>query len=299
MKLIDYLKNLIRNIQYLSRYRIETEIDNFKYELKDETLEDMLFQYNEDIQDYKSLYIADENETIKMILKNPKSFCRMGDGEIKLMCGMDQPFQRYDKRLAEMLLAILETYNSDIYVGINRAYFHSVLKCSEENKKYYRLYGTQYRRFFIEHCNTKNTYIDAGFATAYFRFNDSYNFEAHYNAMKDLFKNKKVLLVSGEGVFEKLRHNVFELARTLRIIHGPSKNAFDDFDELISLILNTAEKDEIICVILGMAGKAMVPILTNKGYLVWDIGHMAKDYDAYMNKIEKNHINTRSFYAPD
>ncbi len=33
--------------------------------------------------------------------------------------------------------------------------------------------------------------------------------------------------------------------------------------------------------------------------MAWDIGHLAKDYDAYMRGIDKNEENIVEFFKPD
>lgn len=33
--------------------------------------------------------------------------------------------------------------------------------------------------------------------------------------------------------------------------------------------------------------------------MAWDVGHLAKDYDAYMRHIEKNKKNIDKFFRPD
>lgn len=55
----------------------------------------------------------------------------------------------------------------------------------------------------------------------------------------------------------------------------------------------------IIVFILGMAGKVMAAELAEQGYTCWDVGHLAKYYDAFMKGMEGTEDNIRKFYAPD
>ena len=88
---------------------IEFAEDTLMYELMDPDV------------DYKKfkLDILDYDNTVELLLRNPKSFCRFGDGEIKIMEGNDILFQKYDKRLADMLVNILKNDSEYCYVGIN------------------------------------------------------------------------------------------------------------------------------------------------------------------------------------
>lgn len=186
-----------------------------------------------------------------------------------------------------------------MYIGINRAYFHSPINCSKENRRFYRIYSREYREFFLEICNPRNVYIDAGFLTAYYRFDDSYDFKSHYEKMLRLFDGKKIALVSGDGVVEKLEYDVFERAKEKMVVHGPSKNAYARHDEILNEICTKVPKDYLICLILGMTAKVLVPELTERGYIAWDVGHLAKDYNAYMKGEQKCQKNISNFWAPD
>jgi len=269
------------------------------WKIKDDTIEDLFYEYEEDKTIFPILKIYNADETVDLLLKHPKSFCRLGDGEIGIMKGGNSMFQIYDENLASELKALLTEEYDDMYVGINRCYFQSPVVNSENNHRYYRIYGTNLRRFFLQYCNINNTYIDAAFPCAYFRFTESYNYERHYKKRMQLFEGKKIAIMSGEGVLEKLQYDVFQRASDKILLHGPSKNAYGKIDELVNLISTTVPKDYVVCLILGMTASVMVPRLTKIGYMAWDIGHLAKDYDAYMKQTEKTSQNIADFWEPD
>ena len=79
---------------------------------------------------------------------------------------------------------------------------------------------------------------------------------------------------------------------------GPKKDAFDVYTSLLDRILKT-EKERLICVILGPCSKVLVRDLTKAGYMAWDIGHLAKDYDAYCGRHGRTRDDIAGFYAPD
>ena len=194
---------------------------------------------------------------------------------------------------------ILRQKRDDVYVGLNHAYWEPPARYSERNRKFYRVRGTEYRRFFTEHCDDTAIYLDAACFGAYYRFGDSFDFETHYQQIKALFARKKVAIVAGEGVFEKLNYNVFEDAVDQIIVHGPRIHAFSEYNSLLEKIGKAVPKDYLVCLILGQTATAMVTDLTDMGYMAWDVGHVAKDYDAYMNKFEKSAKNIAAFWDPD
>ena len=297
------LKRFAKRIWHNLSFFLNTDIEEFRQEMywriKDDTIEDLFYEFEEDKKILPNLQIYTADETVDLLLNSPKSFCRVGDGEIGVMNGIDSMFQTYDKNLAQELKLLLTEEYADMYVGINRCYFQSPIVNSFNNHKYYRLHGTNLRRFFLKVCNKNNIYIDAAFPCAYYRFTDSYDYSKHYEKRMKLFEGKKLAILSGVGVLEKLQYDVFQLAEDKIMLHGPSKNAYGKIDELIEIIEKKVPKDYIVCLILGMTASVMVPRLTKKGYMAWDIGHLAKDYDAYMKGMEKSVENIANFWEPD
>lgn len=297
------VKKISKRFWHNCKFLLSTDIEEFKEEIywriKDDTIEDLFYEFEEDKSILPTLNIYTSEQTVDLLLKSPKSFCRLGDGEIGIMNGINTMFQVYDKNLALELKNLLSQEYDDMYVGINRCYFQSPIVNSENNHRYYRIHGTRLRRYFLSVCNKNNTYIDAAFPCAYYRFTDSYDYVGHYDRRMNLFNGKKIAILSGEGVLEKLQYDVFQRATDKIILHGPSKNAYAQIDELVSMIDREVPKDYVVCLILGMTASVMVPRLTKLGYMAWDIGHMAKDYDAYMKGMEKSAQNMADFWAPD
>ncbi len=298
LKNIDWVQ-IKENLYYLSEIDLRTREQDLIYEIKDETIEECAREIDEYRNNLKELCVLDSQQTIEILTKHPKSFTRYGDGEIHVMEGLDQDFQQFDPVLARRLQEILENPREDVYVGLNHAYWESPSNYAERNKKFYRIRATRYRRFFVDHCYMNKTYLDAACFGAYYRYDENFDYEGHYKRIKNLFAGKKIAIIAGTGVFEKLSFNVFDKSETQMIVHGPQKNAFSQYELLINKIEKTVPKDYLVCLILGQTATVMVPDLTDLGYMAWDVGHLAKDYDAYMKKTEKTQKNMDAFWAPD
>ena len=296
---MGWIKCLIKNFLFLAQNDLKKYYEELTYELSDKIIEDIVYEYEEDIKSTKKLVILDENESIDLVMKAPKSFCRLGDGEIDIIDGKDTPFQKYDRELAEELKKILKNDRDDMYVGINRAYYHSPNHFSDRNKKFYRLYSYRFRHIFNSYCDFNKVYLDAGFLGAYYRYKDDYDYKTHYNKMKNLFKDKKILLICGKNIDKNLQNDVFEYAKEKKVIYGPLKDAYAVHKSIIDEVNNTIPKDYLVCIILGMTAKVICSKLTDLGYMAWDIGHLAKDYDVYMQGLEKTEENIDKFWAPD
>ena len=202
-------KRIYSNIKFL----IKNDLREEWYRLKDETIEDCIYEFDELNQSLVRLSILDEKETIKMLKNDPKSYSRFGDGEVGIIHGRDMPFQKYYPDLADKMVNILSKKRDDLYVGLNAAYFQTPAKYRERNRKFYRLNGTVYRRFFVDICDTDNTYLDAGAMGGYFKQNDDFDIDAHFQEIKSLFEDKNIAVVCGEGILDKLEYDLFEGCR--------------------------------------------------------------------------------------
>lgn len=289
MKTILY--NIWHNIRYFLTHDFYMEENKNRLELLDAA------EWNMGGRESTGLKILNQEDTLTVLSNNPKSFCRFGDGEINIIMGRGIPFQKYDDRLAQYLKEILSAKHADMYVGINYYYYHDNSIFNEFNRSFYQLYSYKFGRFFAEVCNKQNLYIDASFNQIYQLYKE-YDFETYFGRIKQLFSNKKLVIFSGNGVLTKLQYNLFENAREVIYETGPSKNAFDKFDELLSRAKQYG-KEYLLCFILGPTSKALVYELNYNGYYAWDIGHLAKDYNSYMMREERTEDKLKRFYDPD
>ena len=293
------IKTFLRNVKFLWNTNLTDQHFEDEFYLEEKIMDDMLYEYEENMKLRKTLNILDVQQTLQLISEKPKSFCRFGDGEIAIMRGESQPFQKGDPELANKLLRLIGKKRDDIYIGINSGYFHTPADLENYERKYNRMNSFDFRHFLLEHCDLTNTYIDPLFTCWYLYREDTTVVRQYVEDILNLFKDKDIVLVSGEGVFEKLNFNVFERAKSFKVMHGPSKNSFEQYDTILNNIKNNVSRDQLVCLILGMTSKAMVGDLTDLGYMAWDVGHTAKYYDYYMRKVPHTTENVLDFYAPD
>lgn len=296
-KVMSRITNFIRNLNYLTKHSLWDQREADIVYLTNKILDDGVYEYGLDLHDSNSITILSQEQSLTLLEKSPKSFVRTGDGEIKLMMGMDQPFQKYEKEIADSLKNSLSQYRSDMYIGINRNYFIPLY--DHPGPDYYRRNAFDFRQFYRKYLNPEIQYIDAAFTLYVIGQKQSVKYDEIFNRWRKLFEGRDLVIVCGEGILNKLEYDVFELASTKRLIEGPRINAWEKHHQLIEEIETTVDKNSVVAFILGMAGKAMIPELTDKGYMCWDIGHLAKCYNAYKTQLEGTPENIKDFYAPD
>ncbi len=241
--------------------------------------------------------ILSPEKTLDLILEKPKSFARFGDGEVALIKGESISFQEYDKKLADAMLEILKSDSEDLYVGINYSYFHTSRYMNPFNRKFYMFHIQPARKFLLEHCNLDRTYIAAGFNQMYI-CSDNIDMESYYAKIKQMFQGRDLVIFAGEGVFDQLDYDLFELASGKEFVWGPNKNSFSQIEELYQKALSY-DKSKTFCFVLGPTSKVLVYRLAKLGYLAWDIGHLPKDYDYFRKKYEKSDETVAKFYSSD
>lgn len=298
VSVLQMLKNLRKNLSYMLRHSLSEREEEISFNVLDKVEDIYYYSILSNPQDnIPTLKVLNNVETIELLLHRPKSFCRFGDGEIRLITGNSIPFQKYSRELSDRLLEVLKSNNKNLYVGINYGYFHFNRNVDVQNRKFWLLSVKGYRDFLLENCIPSITYIDAGFNQVYMGNNIS-DYDTYFNRIKSMFKDKKLVIVSGEGIIKKLRYDIFELAKEKIYIYAPTKNAYDKYKDILNSCLNNSS-EYIIVLMVGPTSKLLAYDLTKNGYTAWDFGHLAEDYDAYKKGIEKNIENVKKFYAPN
>lgn len=293
------IKTFLRNINYLTKHSLWDQREEDIVYLTNKILDDGFYEYNID-RPGKPFKFLNKQESLDLLIKHPKSYVRLNDGEIKIIMGMDQPFQKYDKEIADRFIKLLTTPRDDLYVCINRNYF---IPSEEVNDGLYcefiRRYGYDYRKVYYKYCNRDTTFLDCTFPSLGFDKNGTKEADEYYAKLKSLFDNKKLCLVIGKGILNKVTYNIFKDGKDIIEIDAPNINAWDKHEQIIHDITTKASKDYLVVFCLGMAGKAMIPELTDKGYVCLDVGHLVKYYDEACKK----HVLTKEerdrFYSPD
>ncbi len=244
----------------------------------------------------EKLDILNTEETLKLMESEPFSFLRYGDGEIAIMKGESIPFQEYDEELAKRLTKLLRMDKKGLRIGIPYYYMHLVKNLNDFVAQFAKSLAAQ-RKFLCKHCSKNMTYLDTAITQVYQTYK-KYEFEAYYERMQNLLKDKDITVICGEGVLDKLEYKAYDVCRSVTFITAPSMNAYAEYKNILKAALKTDSK-RLVCVILGPTAKLLVYDLYKKGYQAWDMGHYFKDYDAYRRKKPRTESEITQFYKPD
>ncbi len=238
-----------------------------------------------------------KEKSVQLITEKPKSFIRTGDGELRLIMGENQPFQKYDSELACILCKVLENKDERLYVGVNRNYYIPLR--GRDDVEFYVRNAYDYRRIYEKYCTAGSMYIDSTFTSLDFDDMGTIESDEYFRMIKYLFDKKKICLICGEGIMKKIKHNVFEDVDDFVLLEAPRINAWEQKDEIIQRVKQNIDSSYILVFVLGMAGKAINYILTQEGYMCWDVGHLVKYYDLNFSRRKLSEVERKRFFSPD
>ena len=280
-------KTFFKRLKFIYRFDdsyIDSLMNELKYEIADEV---------------KSLAvpkIMTEDETLDVLINEKKSICRFGDGELNIINGKGIPFQTFNPKLQERLIEILSSKNDQIMIGLPKIAFYSKSNITPENKNFWRKKGDRFRGAVLPHVDMDRQYYPTEVTLAY-SYYINYDMEGYFNKFRKIWENRDVVIITGQTVFNKIDNSIFDNAKSVEFMYGPSMNAFDEYEDILNKAL-TIDKNKIVIAILGPTAKPLCYDLALKGYQALDLGHIAKSYDLYKKNIGTNDKGV-NFYRPD
>lgn len=149
------------------------------------------------------------------------------------------------------------------------------------------------RYWLIQHHTFDNYYYGNAFATRpYISLNQNERKKSthYFKKLREVWEGKDVVIVEGNTTRNGVGNDLFNNTSTLRRIIGPSKNAYSKYSELLDACLDI-DKDVMILISLGPAGKVLAWDLYLRGYHVIDVGHIDSEYEWYLHHAKKRSYN--------
>jgi glycosyltransferase family protein len=263
--------NILKNIKSILRY----------YDLKNFI---KLRYYQLNAKKHISIMPCIYNEimTLKEVAQKKCSVARYGDGEIAICLGEGIRFQEYNADLAQRLREILKNDSlENLFVCIAPHVNSSYILTSRVNAFVYKFIsrrGYQYLKLLKSGKKYGSAYISRPDA---FEFKNE-ELEQYRCLLRKLWDNRDVLIVTGKGSRFELIPDLFDNIKSAEFIYSLSKNAFSQYDELLSKV-NSYSKDKLILIALGPTATVLAYDLAKKGYQAIDIGHLPSCYEVVKN----------------
>ena len=96
-----------------------------------------------------------------------------------------------------------------------------------------------------------------------------------------------MLIVEGEYSRIGMGNDLMTCARSISRILCPFKNAWDKYEDILSTVLEKADRKALICISLGPCATILAYDLAKAGYQALDIGQIDNEYDWYVRGVKE------------
>lgn len=233
---------------------------------------------------HKKYSIFEDEEAIKLILKEKKSIARYGDGEFKWMLGIKQnSFQDDDEVLKQRLLQIIkDNENKNILIGIPQA-INSFSNYTYDAKLYWSIFLRKHIKVISKYLNFNKKYINTNITRPYIDYKNKSGSERRFNNLKRIWDNKEVIIIEGEKSKLGLGNDLFDNTKKVERIICPSRNAFSKYNEILEFVLKQ-DKEKLLFISLGPTATVLAYDLSLNGHQAIDIGHIDIEYEWFRKK---------------
>ena len=292
------IKLFLKNIGYLFKYDLKKLAqESIRFEELNSILDGMKFEIADEYKNLKKPKIKTPAETIDALIKKNASFCRFGDGEFSLINGESIAFQKTDIKLAKRLIEIIRSDVENIFIGVPYCYYSSVEELRPFPKSFVRTWVAHNRTQITDLTLPGKQYYDTA-CTQLYALYESYDFKSYFSNIKKIWRNRDITIICGETVFDAIDVNIFDCAKSVDYLYGPSLNAFEIYDDLL-MKARQIPQNRLVIAILGPTATVLAYDLAIAGYQAIDFGHIAKDYDFYRKKIQHSSETISNFLRPD
>lgn len=220
------------------------------------------------------------DETLDKLTYGPTSMSRFGDGEFLLMLGKGPRYQKYDPILAKRLAEVLIHGGDDLLVCIPDIFGRNE-RLIPRARNYWDEHLRLYRHDYYRLLDLRKTYYDSLVSRVYKDRADKRSSARLFERWKQVWDNQDVLFIEGSESRLGIGNDLFNNARSVRRIIGPSEHAFSAYDRLLRSALQAA--DNALCILaLGPTATVLAHDLTSAGHRALDLGHIDIEYEWYL-----------------
>lgn len=188
-------------------------------------------------------------------------------------------FQSYDPKLGERLLEVLSTKHEQKKILICLPH---QLRNSSISKTYSALFWDREwlarQDFLAKYCLDK-PYGDTNFTRFYMGRKDISDYEAYIASLKQIWRDRDLLIVEGELSRLGVGNELFDTAHSIQRIICPKTNAFMYYDAIFAEVLKHSKAGTLIILALGHTATLLAYDLSERGHQALDLGHIDVEYE--------------------
>lgn len=235
--------------------------------------------------------VASIETTTSFLLETDVSISRFGDGEFNLIAGIGNGFQEPNVELSNKLKTILLSGSDQKCAVCLPDVFYS--NSNPDMKLMPNLVWSQLLLGFYPFIqplieNKASKYYNSFLTRPYMDFQGKAQANEVFSSFRQLFSNKNILVVEGEGTKFGYGNNLLNSAKKIDRIITKNINAYDFYKEIHSEVLSVVTNYDIVLIALGPTATVLayeISKITN--IRIFDIGHLDIEYEWYINGSDK------------
>lgn len=245
----------------------------------------------------KAPQIMTNEETVDYILKNNCCVSRFGDGEIKLLRGIDLPFQKSDDRITSAYKKILSQKKDNLLVCLPSVFEKAQREIfTDDVRKHWVRHLAYFRKSWYENLHFNRTYGNAFISRSYLSLKDKSDAGEYFSLVKKIWQGRDIIIVEGEKSRLGMGNDLFDNAKSVRRILAPSAQAFSKYDELLKEV-KTHGKEPLYILALGPTATIMAYDLCVEGFTAIDLGNIDTEYEWFkMGATQKVPVKNKMVY---
>lgn len=223
-------------------------------------------------------------ETIRELCNTNKSMVRFGDGEITMIRGRSLKLQQVEPEITEGLKRILGYEYDDMMVTIPEI-FGDLRIYRKESRQFWKDHLLFSRKVYEKYCNVDKKYYNTSISRFYYAIHekDKNKCKEWITDIKKIWQDKDIIVIEGERTHNSVGNDLFDSARSIERIIGPSSDAYHKIDEIMECCRKYT-KDRLFLISLGVAAKFLTEKLFLEGYRALDIGNLDMEYEWYLQE---------------
>jgi glycosyltransferase family protein len=226
------------------------------------------------------------DETLNVILTKNCSVSRFGDGELSIIVDKaSYPFQKYDELLAKRLSEILKSRHPDILICLPVG-FESLHNLTPSIKRAWKAHVALIYPRLVRHLDITKTYYNASMTRPYISYKDKSISKNYFQRIMQIWAGRDVILIEGEKSRLGVNNDLFHQAHSFRRVLAPMHNAFEKYNEIMS-VAKTYNKSALILIALGPTATVLAFDLGLEGFQAIDIGNVDIEYEWYRMGVNK------------
>ncbi len=249
----------------INRWRI----DSLPYELRDPDFQPEVFKP----------HFLTSRETRRLIREEHRSIARLGDGEFAAIAGRQRwNFQGQSELLGKRLKEVLQSNREDLLIGLNPTFYMDLSSLPELDADGVRAYmRPEVRRQHAALLDRDRYYADALFHNMYS--------EQDVAEIKSIWQGRDCVIIEGVHTGSGVGNDLFAGCHSIKRILCPAENAFDRYDEILS-VASEQSRDSLMLLALGPTATVLAYDLCCRGYQAVDIGHTDLIYEKYRSGLQ-------------